>query len=144
MDLTLTFSISPRLPNSLHWGGGKPHSKEIVTIFPRCRRAAWPGRFSGRADNLEDIKAGREGSAAVSRQGGGARAGISHGGEIQTGREPRQTATPRPGQPTLAMGNIWDGQKGMLGMGWETGKAPIVQFGSCRTWASAGMRMEVG
>lgn len=33
---------------------------EIVTRSLMCRQAAWPGRSSGRADNLEDINEGEK------------------------------------------------------------------------------------
>lgn len=33
---------------------------EIVTRSPMCRRAAWPDRSSGRADNLKDINGGEK------------------------------------------------------------------------------------
>lgn len=95
-DLSLTLSILPLLPRPPCWAVGKPHGKEIVTRFPRCRRAAWPGRFSGRADNLEDIKAGRKGTLLLAGWAEGPGEGLVTGEKSKQGGSQSKQPLPAP------------------------------------------------
>lgn len=58
---------------------------------------------------------------------------------LVTGQKSKQRGSqgkqplPNPADQHMAMANIWDGQKGMLQIGWEMGKAPIARFEYCRT-----------
>lgn len=105
----MTLSIFPRLPPPARWAGGKPRGEEIVTRSPRCRRAAWPGRFSGRADNLEDIKAGRKGTLLLAGWAEGPGQGLVTGEKSKQGGSQGKQPLPAPASPhrpraTSAMG----------------------------------------
>lgn len=137
----MTLSILPRLPFPPCWAVGKPHGKEIVTRSPRCRRAAWPGRFSGRADNLEDIKAGRKGTLLLAGWAEGPGEGLVTGEKSKQGGSQSKQPLPAPASPHRSRATSAMGRKDAVD---ELRKGKALSLGPVGPRASAGLGIGVG